>query len=180
MKLRTKINILIVIILTVGIIRVLSNVYDDSTSLYNQSLSLKTTYAQKVQEQVSVYDANYLTFIQKAKIADISKETFITVTQIIMENRKDGQAVAWKWMQENQQIPYNEFTSFYHELSDFVSEQYSALLAVEKQKQDITAQHNLLIRKYPNNIYNTYLKLTPIEYHQGYVSDSTRKLFNLK
>jgi hypothetical protein len=153
--------------------------YRGSVDVYNTSISLKNQYKQKQQEQVSVYDAKFLAFQEKSKIANINRETFVVVTEIIMTNRHDGMNVAWKWTQENQQIPYNEFTSFYRELSGFVSEQYETLSSIEKQKQQLVSTHNSLIQTFPNNLYNWILRIRPIEYSFGYVSDSTLRKFKL-
>ena len=154
--------------------------YDNGVAMHNQNEKLLVDYSKKTNEQVSTYDANYLIFKQKSEVANINRETFIVVTDIIMQNRRDGQQLAWKWVSENQQIPYAEFTSFYKDLSAFTEQQYGAMAAIERQKQEIVAAQNLLIKQYPNNIINWWLKIKPIEYKFGYVTDSTKKLFNIQ
>lgn len=140
-------------------------------------LSLQLSYNKINQEQVSNYDGYYLTFNDKRINANINKDAFIEVTNIIMTNRKDGQNVAWKWMQENQQIPYNEFTSFYKELSSFISERYQDNMLIEKNKQIIVKDHNLLISTYPNNLFNKILDINPLIYKAGYISNETKSKF---
>ena len=73
-------------------------------------------------KQITNWDGYYNIFIDKSKNANINKETFIEVTNIVMSARKDSQNLAWKWNQENQNIPFEEFTYFYKELSSFISE----------------------------------------------------------
>lgn len=180
MKLKTKLIVLISIIVLVASCNSLRGVYDSSVSLYNTTASLKLQYQQKQQELIAFFDAKYLAFTKKDSIAGFNKDVFITVTTIIMSNRKDGENLAWKWVHENQQIPYEEFTSFYHDLSDFVDEQYGGLFDIEKQKQLIVNQHNRILILFPNNIINHYLKIQPLVYSFSYLSDSSRKLFNIK
>ena len=144
---------------------------------YNTETSYRLEYAQATQEQVTSFDNNYLAFKEKSNIANLNKETFITVTQIIMSARKDGMNVAWKWMQENQQIPYSEFTDFYRDLSSFVSVRFSENKALEIKKQNLVKEHNKLLATYPGNFYNYFLKIEPLVYKEGFVTKETKELF---
>lgn len=51
---------------------------------------------------------------------------------IHMEGRHDGAQVTWKWLQENQNIPYSEFTKFYGDLSGFVNGQREEYYKLEE------------------------------------------------
>lgn len=155
-------------------------VYSSTTVIYNQSVNYKLDYAATVENQVTTWDNNYLAFKDKYGLADISKETFVKVTQIIMQARTDGPNVAWKWAHENQNIDYEQFTSFYRDLSAFTAARFAENNNIERQKQDIVRKHNLLLTTFPGIIYNHYLKLPLLEYNKGFVSDETRKLFKLK
>jgi hypothetical protein len=148
--------------------------------MHNVSQDNILSYKQIDEQIVTLFDANYLTYAEKSKITNLNKETFINVTQIIMSNRKDGEQLAWKWVTENTLIPYEEFTVFYKDLSDFVSTQYSSIYALERDKQALVKRHNLMLRQWPNNIFNSYLNIESIDYRYGYISDSTRKLFNVR
>jgi hypothetical protein len=174
MKLKTKLKIVGAIVLIAIFSNLFKTIYNGSKNLYNTSVSFNGEYTQAEQEYVTLFDAKYLAFQAKTDLAHINKETFITVTQIIMSNRKDGENLSWKWVSENQVIPYSEFTIFYKELSAFVTEQYDSLFAIEQRKQSIVARHNVMIKTYPNNVYNWFIKIKPIEYTFGYISDSTR------
>ncbi len=152
--------------------------YDLFVGIYNSTKELSLSYDKTVQEQVSNYDGYYLAFTDKQQNANINKETFVQVTNIIMSNRKDGQSVAWKWTQENQQIPYSEFTIFYKELSSFITERYQDNMQIERTKQFIVQKHNLLIDRFPNNIINRFLHIKHLEYKVGYLSEETKAKFN--
>ncbi len=148
--------------------------YNPMVELYNLSKSYELEYNSVVQKQITNYDGYYQAFTDKQANANINKEVFVQVTNIIMSNRKDGQTVAWKWVTENQQIPYEEFTIFYKELSAFISERYKDNMIIEEQKQSIAQRHNFIIAKYPNNMFNYFIGIDPILYKAGYVSESTK------
>lgn len=172
-----QIKFLIGIIIVSLIFGTLSSIFNCGVELYNKSKELSLSYNKIVQEQISNYDGYYLTFIDKQTNANINKETFVNVTNIIMSNRKDGEHVSWKWVQENQQIPYEEFTIFYKELSQFISERYQDNMRIEREKQNIVNQQNLLLSLFPNNVVNHFLNIPNLQYKAGYISDITKSKF---
>jgi len=155
-------------------------IYKDSVFMYNTSKKYHNTYQQKVEEKQGFYDKLWKTYLQKEKITNINKETFLQVTKIIMENRKDGQNITWKWVHENQQIPYEQFTVFYADLSDFIASQREGYFNIEKTCQTIANQNNTLLDTFPNNVYNRMLKLQRINFEYGFLSDSTDNVFASK
>lgn len=166
-------------ILIIGLLMSMCNgVYTSLSGFYNQTVDYKLEYKALEQNQVTTYDNYYLAYMEKSNVADINKETFLNVTSIIMSARTDGQQVAWKWVHENQQIPYEEFTSFYKDLSTFVESRFSENNALERSKQDVAKKHNILITTFPGVIYNYFINIPPLEYKKGFVSDTTRELFN--
>ncbi len=171
------IKFLIGAIILVLLSSMIGGCYDKSVNLYNSTKTLNLSLDNITQQQVSNYDGYYNTWIDKQSNANINKETFVLVTDIIMSNRRDGENVAWKWMQENQQIPYSEFTKFYADLSIFITERYADNMLIERKKQDIVQQHNLLLVTYPNNIINNILGIKPLVYKAGYISEFTKQRF---
>lgn len=97
-----------------------------------------------------------------------------------MENRKDGANLTWKWIHENQNIDYNEFTKFYSELSAFITKQRAGYFAIEKECQSISNQNNTMLDTFPNNLYNKFLKCNRIKFEYGFTSDSTENVFKSK
>lgn len=146
-------------------------------NLYNTSVAYHTTYDQKVQEKEGFADKMWSTYLQKEKITNINKDVFLAVTKVIMENRKDGANVAWKWLQENQQIPYEEFTKFYSDLSSFIATQREGYFGIEKQCQEISQANNAMLETFPNNLYNKILKIKRIEFKYGFLSEKTVATF---
>lgn len=151
-----------------------------SAKMYNKSKMYHNTYIQRVQEKNGFYDKLWKTYLQKEKITNINKETFLQVTKIIMENRKDGQTLTWKWVQENQQIPFSEFTKFYADLSDFISTQREGYFKIETDCQLIANMNNTLLDTFPNNIYNKVIGCDKIKFEYGFLSDSTNQVFKSK
>ncbi len=178
MKLPLNIKLLIAGIITLLIISTVTDTYQTCTKLYNQTTDIRLESDAVVQKQRTNYDGYYQAFMDKQTNANINKDVFVGVTNIIMSNRKDGQNLSWKWVSENQQIPYSEFTRFYAELSEFISERYADNMAIEQQKQELVRKHNLLISIYPNNFINEYiLGIDKLVYKEGYVSDYTKSRF---
>lgn len=178
MKLPIQIKILIISIISLLIIGNIMSTYNSCTELYNKTTTIRLSNDALIQKQRTNYDGYYQIFVDKQVNANINKETFIEVTNIIMSNRKDGQNLSWKWVSENQQIPYEEFTVFYKELSAFISERYQDNMAIEREKQEVVRKHNLLISIYPNNLLNKYfLGIDKLVYKEGYVSEFTKNKF---
>ena len=150
------------------------------SNIYNKSVIVNNQYNQKAIERKGFYDKLWKTFLQKEKITNINKDVFIEVAKIQMENRKDGQNVTWKWVQENSQIPYSEYVKFYSDLSSFIEDQRKEYYALEKECQALAIAHNLLIDTFPNNYYNKLLGVKKIEFSDGFLSDSTNKIFTTK
>ena len=172
-----QIKILIAVIIALFIYSGVSHLYTSTTSFYNSAKSYQLENVQLEQDQLTTFDNNFLIFEEKYNITDVNKETFINVTQIIMSNRKDGQNLAWKWNQENQQIPYNEFVKFYENLSNFTAERYKENNSIERKKQENVKQYNLMISTFPGVIYNYFLKFEPLVYKEGFVTQETKTLF---
>ena len=151
--------------------------YEHTKSLYNISINYQNHYTQLSQEKETYYDNMWKSYQLTDNIIIRNKETFIEVTQLVMGARKDGDKVTWKWLQENQPIPYNEFTKFYEHLINFIQSQRAGLLDIEKQSQDIAKRNNTLLDTFPNVMYNKVLNLPRIDYKPGFTSTRTQKVF---
>lgn len=162
-------KILIGIVVTFIIFSFGKMMYNGTTQFYNSHVSYTANYDQYEQDQITTFDNNYLIFKDQTDIADVSKETFIHVTEIIMSNRHDGKNLAWKWVKENQNIDYNQFTKFYIQLTDFTRERYKENNEIERKKQEIVKLHKFMLSSFPGVIYNKYLP--------GFITKETKKLF---
>lgn len=178
MKLPIQIKILIAFVVVLILYSTTKQLYVSTTTFFNTVKGYEFEYTQLEQNQITTFDNNYLIFKDKSNITELSKETFIMVTQIIFENRADGMNVAWKWVRENQNVDYTEFTKFYADLSEFTKERFKENNSIERRKQEIVKQHNLLISTFPGILYNYFLSFGTLKYKEGFISDETRLLFN--
>lgn len=166
-------GLLILLLLFVGA----SRFYKDSKAIYNKTVVYQNDYAQVNQEKETYYDNMWKSYTLKHNVLIENKATFIEVTKMIMDGRHDGEHLTWKWLQENQPVPYNEFTRFYADLSQFVESQRAGYLALEVKSQNIAKANNILLQTFPNNIYNKVLNRSQIDYKPGFTSIRTRQVF---
>lgn len=151
-----------------------------TASLYNSSKQYHYSYNTVTTSRKTFYDNMWKTYTLKDGIAKLNKETFVEVTKLIMENRADGKNLTWKWLQENQNISYSEFTKFYEDLSTFVESKRSEYYQLELRCQNIAQANNVLLDTFPNNVFNKIVKCEKINYEYGFLSDSTNSVFNSK
>ena len=176
---KNKIILWSIIILSIlGLYKIIKPSISDSILIYNKSVQYKNLYKQKSDEKAGFYDKLWKVYLQKNQIAELNKDAFIEVTKIIMQGRADGDKVAWKWVQENQQIPYDQFTKFYEDLSGFVFSQREAYFNIEKECMNIANQNNTMLDTFPNNIYNKILKCEKIDFKYSFTSKKTKEVFS--
>lgn len=176
---KNKIILWSIIILSIfELYKIIKPSISDSILIYNKSVQYKNLYKQKSDEKMGFYDKLWKVYLQKNQIAELNKDVFIEVTKIIMQGRADGDKVAWKWVQENQQIPYDQFTKFYADLSEFVFSQREAYFNIEKECMNIANQNNTMLDTFPNNIYNKILKCEKIDFKYSFTSKKTKEVFS--
>lgn len=151
-----------------------------SVFIYNNSIQYTQNYEQKTFSKQGFYDSKWKTQAQKWTLMNINKETFVEVTKIMMGARQDGANVAWKWVHENQRVPYEEFTVFFKELSVYIETWRKEYNDLEVECQQLAKSHNLLIDTFPNNLYNKIIGRPHLKYEYGFLSDSTNKVFSTK
>lgn len=136
----------------------------DMKHIYNANIAYNATYAQNSQKIASLYDYYYHTKQEKNEIIGLNRADFFAITQIVFTNRADGKNLAWKWLQENQPVPYEQFTKFYADLSGFIESKRAEIYSIEQQKQSIVATQHVLLGSFPNNWYNKLLDIPLMEY----------------
>lgn len=166
-------GLLVLLLLVIGA----SRFYKDSKVIYNQTVVYQNDYAQLSQEKETYYDNMWKSYTLKHNVLIENKATFIEVTKLIMDGRRDGEKLTWKWLQENQPVPYEDFSNFYVDLSQFVETQRAGYLALEVKSQNIAKANNILLQSFPNNIYNKVLNRTQIDYKPGFTSTKTQQIF---
>jgi hypothetical protein len=168
------------IIIPIVILLILIGIYTpvkSSVNLYNQNITYLNQYNQKCTERNGFYDKIWKTYLQKNQIASVNKDVFIKTTQIIMEGRSDGPQTTWKWVAENQNIPFDKFSDFYADLSGFIQSQRDAYFDLEKQCMSIANANNTMLQVFPNNLYNKIVGCKTINYKYGFTSNKTDSVF---
>ena len=154
--------------------------YKKSKFMYNKSIIYHNDYIQTVQEKQGFYENLWNSYNEQKMISALGRDGFIELSKIIMENRKDGSKVAWKWVQETQQIPFSEFTQFYTNLSEFISSKRDDYLKIEMKCQSIANKNNTLLDTFPNNIYNKVIKCKRIDFEFGFANETPTEIFTTK
>lgn len=80
---------------------------------------------------------------------DIIQKYFLLNKIFVYLYRKDGENVTWKWVQENQQIPFEEFTKFYTQLNEFIISKRNEYYNIEVECQKIAYENNKLLDIFP-------------------------------
>lgn len=150
------------------------------SKMYNQNIEYCNALSKQQYNRKLFFDKMWKTYLQKYKICELNKETFIDVTKLIMEGRHDGKNVTWKWLNENQRIPYTEFTKFYSDLSDFVNDQRDSYYQIEESCMEIVREQNTMLETFPNVLYNKVLGLEKLSYDPGFTSTHTENVFETK
>jgi len=153
------------------------NFYSNSKFIYNTSSIYQNQNTQLNQSKETFYDNMWKSYQLTDNVVIQNKETLLEVTKIVMNARKDGDKLTWKWLQENQPIPYSEFTKFYGHLIEFIQTQRAGLLAIENQAQQVAQQNNTLLDTFPNVLYNKVLNMPHIQYKPGFTSTKTQDVF---
>lgn len=154
-----------------------TNSYKHSKYLYNANVAYINYNTQLKQEKETYYDNYWKSYQLTNDVVIQNKETLLEVTNIVMNARKDGDKLTWKWLQENQPIPYSEFTKFYSGLITFIQSQRQGLLNIEKLDQENSRANNTLLETFPNVIYAKVLGLEKINYSPGFTSNRTKTVF---
>lgn len=118
--------------------------------LYNKNIEYTNQLDKQQYARKMFFDKLWKVYLQKYEICELNKNTFLEVTSMIMEGRHDGAQVTWKWLQENQNIPYSEFTKFYGDLSGFVNGQREEYYKLEEACMETVRQQNSMLDSFPN------------------------------
>lgn len=145
-------TILFIIFILFGI----TNSYNTLKTFNNTNIEFINNYKQIENKRNSFYEMIWNTFNTKSKISGISKETFIQITKVIMNSRKDGVNITWKWLQENQNIDYSEYTQFYLDLSNYIETKRNDFYLIDLEAQKLVMNQNNYLMKWPNKFINNW------------------------
>lgn len=140
----------------------------------NHEVSLRNQFNQKLSERTAFYDKMWKTISQKSQITLKNDSSYQNVINSIMSGRKDAQGTFMKWIQESN--PNQDFkgsvTAMYQDLSRTVEAQRDGFFEQEKVLQDIKLQHDNLLGQFPSSVMMTLLNRQPLVY-KPITSDQT-------
>lgn len=158
----------------------LSQFVINTVRFYNESVKITNQFNQKMNERLGFYNTMYLIYTQKTEMANVNKQTFIEVAKILMDGRKDGQNLSWKWVQENQPVPFAEFTHFYNQISEYVEKQRNGFFSLEKECMSLATAHDNLLQSFPNNMYNLFVNRKRLLHTYSILSEKAIQSYQTK
>lgn len=135
------------------------------TQTHNKEVTIVNKFNKQTSERNTLFDMMYKTITQKTEIAFMNDSSFRKNITIIMDNRKDGEQIMWKWLQEiNPNANYQEVSALYKDLSGYIALQRDRLFQIEKSMQNLKLEHDNLRRLFPTNISMYLLSREELEY----------------
>lgn len=143
----------------------------------NQEVNLRTKFESVELSRVSFYDNMQKTISMKTQVAVKNDDSFKENIAAIMEGRKDGEQVMWKWVKEvNPNANFSEVSKLYQELSLTIDSKRTEFVARETLLADIRREHDYLLKSFPNSLINMFLGRKPLEL-KIIQSDTTKEVF---
>ena len=134
-------------------------------SFSNQENRLRNQFKAEMSNRTAFYDKMYKIISQKSQIAVRNDSSFKDNIHMIMDARKDGEQVFFKWIQEsNPNANFGEVSALYKDLSRAVEAEREGFFIQEKRLADIVQQHDNLLSVYPGAFYNIIFNRQPLEY----------------
>jgi hypothetical protein len=134
-------------------------------SFSNSENRLRNKFNAEMKNRTAFYDKMYKTISQKSQIAVRNDSSFKDNIHMIMDARKDGEQVFFKWIQEsNPNANFSEVSVLYKDLSRAVEAERQAFFIREETLSDIVNQHDNLLTVYPGAFYNIFLGRSSLDY----------------
>lgn len=128
--------------------------FSSYVSFSNQEKRLRNQFNQKTTERTAFYDKMWKTLNQKGQIALRNDSSFRKNIDIIMNNRKDGEGIMFKWITEsNPNANYQEVSALYKDLSRSVEAEREGFFNQEKVMQAIKQEHDNLLDLFPGSLF---------------------------
>ena len=119
---------------------------------YNQSVSLELKLGQKQNERLIIIDKMTKVIHQKLQIAKINDTSYNKVMLACVINGSTSAFMEWNQKQQLN-ANFNEVSDMYKDVSNSIMPERNALLAIEKEMQDIVYSYATLHREVPSKFY---------------------------
>lgn len=134
-------------------------------SFNNKEQDLRTQFEMQMSNRMAFFDKMWKTIAQKGQIAVKNDSSFARNIAAIMDARKDGAQVTWKWIKEiNPNANYENVMALYADLSRTIESERNAFYERETTLSSIKQQHSKFLRSFPNNFYNIFMGRKELEY----------------
>jgi len=144
------------------LILLLLNFGQKVTKFYNVTNVIEHNYTQKSQE-IDIFIKNlYFKYKDKKSIAKLNQKDFSSLVKEYLKSKETYKGVLF--YTENVNIPYNVQSELYKDLSEFIELERDKIVSIEKSRQIIANDYNILITSFPNIIYSTLLRKKSIDY----------------
>lgn len=105
----------------------------EGVAVYNEQKDIRNTYEQKVQERNVMMSEFMDCLTSSLKVSETNANYFKENIQSIMENRKDGDKLMWKWVTEvNPNANFNEVSEMFQHMQLLYLEKEVLLLQLTK------------------------------------------------
>lgn len=169
------IKYLVISLVVIFAVTTVISVGEKFVTFYNTEKQMATTYNEEVSNRVALLDKIAAKISGNAEITLKADSSFKEVIYTVMTNRKDGENLAWKWLQEsNPTASFSQIAIMYERLSNVVNESREEFYAQEKLLSKINQQHEAFLTTFPNNVYN-YVLNEPRFTYKPITSTATQK-----
>lgn len=140
-------------ILIVLIIQAVFVVVPYTISTFNEQKDIRNSYSQKVQEKEVIMNEFTSCLTSSLNISNSNAEYFKENIQSIMENRKDGDKLMWKWVTEvNPNANFNEVSEMFQHMQSLYLEKRSSIIAINKTLFELEKRDANLRTMFPSNM----------------------------
>lgn len=140
-------------ILIVLIIQAVFVVVPYTISTFNEQKDIRNSYNQKVQEKEVIMNEFTSCLTSSLNISNSNAEYFKENIQSIMENRKDGDKLMWKWVTEvNPNANFNEVSEMFQHMQSLYLEKRSSIIAINKTLFELEKRDANLRTMFPSNM----------------------------
>lgn len=137
----------------------------NASTYYNNELKMRNSFGQKKTEMNAAYTKMMRKIVPATQTAVKVDSSFIKVVNAQMNGQKNGENLAWAWIQQvNPTATFTEVSSMYKELNRVVQAEAETMFEQEKFIQDVKLQHDNYTQEFPHNIYTKLFGIKKLEY----------------
>lgn len=125
----------------------------EGVAVYNEQKDIRNTYEQKVQERNIIMSEFMDCLTSSLKVSEANANYFKENVQFIMENRKDGDKLMWKWVKEiNPNANFNDVSEMFQHMQLLYLEKRSSIIAINKTLFELEKRDANLRTMFPSNM----------------------------